>query len=228
MTSLRMDDSECGRLLFPEMKSACLVPIVFGHETLGMISVGEARNWERQPYDADKINLLQALANEVAVVINNSQLHQTTQWQVDRMAVLNEVGRAISSTIELDGLLELIYRQLSRVIRTDTYYVGLFDPADDSLDLAVIFDEDRRFPARKIPLGDGLMTIVIRERRPVLVRNLAAGARPRWGSSPWWSARRSSPNRGLACRSSPATSCSGRWPLPATNPRPLTRRTWRC
>ena len=83
--SLCMDSKECGTLFFPGMKSACLVPIVLEHETLGMICVGEARNWQRQPFDSDKLSLLQALANEVAVVINNTQLHQAKQRQVDRM-----------------------------------------------------------------------------------------------------------------------------------------------
>lgn len=166
------DSSGCLSQCFSGVQAACLVPIVAAHTTVGMICVGEARSWRRQPFDSDRLGLLEALARELAVIITNSQLHQTTERQVDRMAVLNEVARAISSTLDRDGLLELIYRQLNRVIRTDTYFVGLFNAKDNTMDLPVIMDEGQRFPARTVPANQGLASYVIKERKPLLVRNL--------------------------------------------------------
>lgn len=169
---LCMAEKECSALYFFGLKSACLVPIVFEHTTLGMICVGEERNWKRVPFDQEKLSLLQALASQVAVVINNSRLHQSTQRQVERTAVLNEMARAIGSTIELNDLLELIYKQLSRVIPTDTYYVGLYDRGDQALDLVVVIDDGHRFPPSRIPAGAGLVSIVVSTRRPLLIRHL--------------------------------------------------------
>lgn len=143
--SMCMEEKECSSLYFFGLKSACLVPIVFEKTTLGMICVGEERSWQRVAFDQDKLDLLQALASQVAVVINNSRLYQSTQRQVERTAVLNEVARAIGSTIELDDLLQLIYKQLSRVIPTDTYYVALYDQNEQALDLVLIIDDGKRF-----------------------------------------------------------------------------------
>jgi diguanylate cyclase (GGDEF)-like protein len=89
------------------------------------------------------------------------------------MAVLNEVARAISSTIEMEPLLDLIYRQLSRVISTDTYFVGLFNSQEQALEMPIVIDDGQRFPATRVPLGNGLASVVIRERRPLLVRRLS-------------------------------------------------------
>jgi diguanylate cyclase (GGDEF)-like protein len=170
---LCMAEKECSALYFFGLKSACLVPIVFEHTTLGIICVGEERNWKRVAFDDDKLSLLQALASQVGVVINNSRLHQSTQRQVERTAVLNEVARAIGSTIELKDLLELIYKQLSRVVPTDTYYVGLYDQRDQALDLVVVIDGGHRFPPSRIPAGAGLVSIVVSTRRPLLIRCLS-------------------------------------------------------
>ncbi len=154
------------------VQAACLIPIVVARNTIGTICVGEARNWTRQPFDPDKMRLLQTLAAELSVVISNSQLHQTTERQVDRMAVLNEVARAISSTLDRDGLLELIYHQICRVIRTDTYYVGQYNAAEDTLDLTVIMDEGQRYPPRTVPANQGLASYVVRERKPLLAQHI--------------------------------------------------------
>ena len=138
-----------------------------------MICVGEERSWQRVAFDQEKLNLLQALASQVAVVINNSRLHQSTQRQVERTAVLNEVARAIGSTIELDDLLQLIYKQLSRVIPTDTYYVALYDQNDKRSDLVLMIDDGKRFPPRRVEAGVGLVSLVMSGRRPVLIRHLS-------------------------------------------------------
>jgi diguanylate cyclase (GGDEF)-like protein len=100
-------------------------------------------------------------------------LTNSTRRQIERMGVLNQVARATGSTIEMDALLELTYEQLRRVIRTDTYYVGLHESAKDYIDLKIVFDEGKHFPPQKIHFGDGLASLVIQRRQPLLIRYLS-------------------------------------------------------
>ncbi|MBI5650119.1 MAG: GAF domain-containing protein, partial [Chloroflexi bacterium] len=134
MTIIRQGDPtgeitepERAALFFKGMQSACLAPMVFEGRVLGLIAIGEARRWEREPFD-DKRDLVQSITAQISVIINNARLHQAAQRQVEGMSVLNEVARAISSTLDLSNLLELIYQQLNRVIATDSYIVGLHIP----------------------------------------------------------------------------------------------------
>lgn len=163
----------CPALNYSGITSACLVPIVFQEKPLGVICVGEARSWKRVPFDQKRVSLLQAVATQVGVIINYSLLHQSTQQQVERTAVLYEVARAAGSTIGTDDLMELINKQLSRVIHAETYCVGLYDPGDQSVNLAVVIDDGRRFPPCRIPAGAGLVSIVASTRRPLLIRQLS-------------------------------------------------------
>jgi diguanylate cyclase (GGDEF)-like protein len=61
---------------------------------------------------------------------------------------------------------------LSRVIPTDTYYVALYDQADQTLNLVVVIDGGHRFPPSRIPAGAGLASIIVSTRRPLLIRSL--------------------------------------------------------
>jgi diguanylate cyclase (GGDEF)-like protein len=168
-----MSQRERDMLFFVNIKVVCLVPLVAEGQPVGVISVGDARLREQMPFDQQKLNLLQTLAAQVAVVIQNARLHEETERRAERMSVLNEVAQAVGSTIELDQLLELIYQQLSRVIPTDTYYVALYDPSEEVLDVRILIDEGQRFPSKKLPVGQGLSSLVIRERRPLLVRHVS-------------------------------------------------------
>jgi diguanylate cyclase (GGDEF)-like protein len=165
------------KLLFPDdVKVVCFLPIVGHGMMLGAIIVGEARDPQREPFDVHKFSLLRTIAAQMGAVLQNVRLHESTQRQAERFAALVEIGRAISSTLELDALLELIHEQLSLAIPSDSYFVALYDQAGGVLDLRILVDEGQRFPSRKIPFGQGLATWVILKRRSLLIRHLSAEA----------------------------------------------------
>jgi len=179
-TILRVEDlslinaEEERALLFPDdVKSLCAVPIVSEGKLLGVILVGEARSWQREPFDGRKIELLQTLAAQLGMVMQNAELHQATQRQTDRLAVLVEVARAVGSTLEIDDLLDLIHQQLSQAIPSDSYFVALYDKNEGMLDMRMLIDEGQRYPPQRIPLGEGLATWVVLKRQPLLVRHLS-------------------------------------------------------
>ena len=103
----------------------------------------------------------------------SATLAGTIQRQTARMTVLNEVARALSSTIEMDQLLDLIYQQLSRIIPTDSYFVGICAPNRAFIEMQIIVDDGERFPKQKIPYGEGLSSQVIQQRQPLHIRRLS-------------------------------------------------------
>ena len=161
--------------LFPDgIKVVCFLPIIANGAMLGAILVGEARNTQREPFDPDKLSLLRTIAAQLGAVIQNARLHEGTRRQAERYAALIDMGRAISSTLELDDLMELIHQQVSLAIPSDTYFVSLYDQKTGMLDLRILIDNGQRFPRQQVPLGQGLATWVVLKRKPLLVRSLTA------------------------------------------------------
>jgi diguanylate cyclase (GGDEF)-like protein len=164
-------DQTCA--LLDSAQTLCILPLIARGKKLGVILVGEARHWQQAPFDQEKLDILNTLASQVSVSIYNSQLFQESQTRADQLAMLNEVSRAIGSTIDLDALLELIYQQLRKVLASDTYFVALYHSEDKTQDIRILVDQGKRFPPRSIALDQGLASWVIQNRRPLLIDDLA-------------------------------------------------------
>lgn len=150
-----------------------LLPLNIQGSCLGILAVGDSHERCGNTFDDDKVHLLQTLCNQVATAIQNVFMLRESQRQAQRLAVANEIGRAITSTIELDALLELIYIQLRKAIPSDTYYVDIYEEGQDYLDMQILIDDGVRYPPAKIPLGDGLASYVLKTRKPLLIRRLS-------------------------------------------------------
>ena len=72
--SQAVSETECRIALTEDIQSALLIPLVIGDRTLGVISLGEMRGWERVPFTADQVRLCQAMGNQTAIAIRNAQL----------------------------------------------------------------------------------------------------------------------------------------------------------
>lgn len=170
---LRIREEEVREMIQPGMVSTYLIPLIVEGQALGIISIGERRSWDREHFDPLKLDLLSSIGAQAAVVVNNARLHQSIRKQVQRMEVLHRVNQAITSTIEMNSLVEIMYQQLNSVISAETYFLGLHQKGDDFMDLRVIIDDGQRFPSHHVPYGPGFTSHVIRTRKPLLIRHLS-------------------------------------------------------
>ncbi len=92
--------------------------------------------------------------------------------QVQELSLLNEIGQAVNSAMELDKLWELIYQQTSRLVDFQSLYITLYD--EEKQELRTVFDVlkgrrriDREKPR---PFARGRTEYIIREKKPLLIR----------------------------------------------------------
>ncbi len=99
-------------------------------------------------------------------------LHKSLKDQADRLAVLYEIGKAITSTLNIDTLLELIYTQLSKVIRCEAYFVALYLPETHQMDIRILYDDGKRFPSSIVDANEGLSSWIVENKQPLLIQDL--------------------------------------------------------
>jgi diguanylate cyclase (GGDEF)-like protein len=99
-------------------------------------------------------------------------LNRDLKDQADRLAVLYDIGKAITSTLDIDSLLELIYKQLSKVIPSDAYFVALYQPQEHTLDIQILIDRDKRYPPEVVDANQGLSSWIVEHRKPLLIHDL--------------------------------------------------------
>ncbi|HKQ59262.1 MAG TPA: GAF domain-containing protein, partial [Candidatus Eisenbacteria bacterium] len=86
------------------------------------------------------------------------------------LAALNEVGAALSASLDLDSLAQRIYEQASRILDTRNFYIALHDEATGMLTFAIRVEDRQVLPdLAPRPLGNGLTEYVLRSGQPRLI-----------------------------------------------------------
>ena len=71
-----------------------------------------------------ELRLLLALGQQIGMAVENSYLMQQTARRSEELHILNEIGRALSSTLDLDALLERIYSEMRRVLDVNSFFIA--------------------------------------------------------------------------------------------------------
>jgi GAF domain-containing protein/CheY-like chemotaxis protein len=103
------------------------VPIITGKQAIGVISVQSTQR-EGQ-FNQNDVRLLTTLASNVGVAIEKARLYAETQRRAQETAALAEVGREISSTLDLQTVLERIVVQAHDLLGAESSVV--FMPEGD-------------------------------------------------------------------------------------------------
>jgi len=90
--------------------------------------------------------------------------------QADRLQTLNEIGRAVSSTLDLQTLYETIYQQIGRVMDTSQFFIGLHRPERGTIELPYLREQGALLVDQEL-LGGSSVTGLVIERGVALLFN---------------------------------------------------------
>ena len=131
-----------------------------------------------------ELRLLLALGHQIGMAVENSYLIQQTSRRTEELHVLNEIGRALSSTLNKEELLTRIWEEMRRLFDVDNFYIASHDPVRDEIRFDLEIVDGVRVPKRSRPAGNHLTEYVIRTRQPVLVREHFSTEVQRMGVEP--------------------------------------------
>jgi diguanylate cyclase (GGDEF)-like protein/putative nucleotidyltransferase with HDIG domain len=131
-----------------------------------------------------ELRLLLALGHQIGMAVENSYLIQQTSRRTEELHILNEIGRALSSTLESDALFEKIYSEMRRLLDTNNFYIAFYDSARDEIRFELEVSDGVRLPKRSRPAGNHLSEYLIRTRQPVLIRENFAAETQKLGAQP--------------------------------------------
>ncbi|HYL62050.1 MAG TPA: diguanylate cyclase [Candidatus Methylomirabilis sp.] len=122
--------------------------------------------------------LLLALGHQIGMAVENSYLIQQTSRRSEELHVLNEIGRALSSTLNKEDLLLKVWEELRRLFDVENFYISSLDPLRDEMRFEIEVTGGTRKPPRSRRAGNFVTEYIIRTRQPVLIRdNYAAEVR---------------------------------------------------
>ena len=155
-------------------------PMMLGDAVVGLLSVYRDAV---EPFDERSMTLLGAFASQAAIAVHNVNLVQALEarsaelaHKVEQLEALGEVGEVVSSTLDLDHVLDAIVMNAVRLSDTDGGSIMEYDEAERNFSVRSaygtaphVLERLRRTP---IALDSTLVGRATLEARPLEVPNL--------------------------------------------------------
>jgi GAF domain-containing protein/ActR/RegA family two-component response regulator len=166
-------------------RTQLFVPIVAQEQMIG----GFVAVWwnEARELTEAEVRLMEAVASQAGVALQNARLFQDNQRRVQELSVLHELSRAVTGQLDQSGLLDTVYQQVARILEVRSLAVVLLDEEHNRLNVVLRVrdgqrceDEEPHFYPRD---GAGLSGKVFDTGRPIRTTDYAAdcarlGVRP--------------------------------------------------
>lgn len=151
------------------------VPLHAGAETIGVLSLG--RTDVTASYSREQLALLQSISDQAAGAIVKARLLEETERRARQLSTINEVTRQLTSTLELEPLLNNILHSAVDILDCEAGSLLLVDEQTDELVFHVTAGPVAGdFMHRRLPAGTGLVGKAVTSKTPVMVNDVQKSA----------------------------------------------------
>jgi diguanylate cyclase (GGDEF)-like protein/putative nucleotidyltransferase with HDIG domain len=150
------------------LRSIVAISLQAKEQAFGVLLLGTP---DSRRFTPAEMRLLMALGHQIGMAVENSYLIQQTSRRSEELHVLNEIGRALSSTLHKEELMERVWEELRRLLEVEDFYLAELDASKDEIRFELETQNGVRMPKRSRPAGNHLTEYIIRTRQPVLIRD---------------------------------------------------------
>ena len=149
---------------------ATILPIQQANALRGLLLLdyGQAR---RTVSDHER-SLLNLFARQVSVVLNQASLHGREQWLLQESAIIQKIGREITTkaaSANLIDLLEEIRRQIGESMDVSNFSVFLLNEESNELTFPLLYENDVRRQGKGRSLDNGFEEYLLASQQEILL-----------------------------------------------------------
>ncbi|MEA4907650.1 MAG: GAF domain-containing protein [Anaerolineaceae bacterium] len=145
-------------------------PIVVQDQVVAILSLDK---YEADFYQAEHAEILAAFTGQAALVLQNARLYAETKESLEREQRLNEIAEIISSSMDLNTILQTILRLATTVVGGNASIMLLVSPDGDVLSAPYVFNLPYALDFNTLPRGESISWDVIDGGKPLIVENYA-------------------------------------------------------
>lgn len=120
-----------------EVRASIGIQLRVNDQKAGVMFVNFRRELHR--FTEDEISIVRLFANEAAIAIRNAQLYEKAKVQAEQLEIVAEIGRAVSSNVDLNSFLDSLFGRLKRLFgdrRIPVYAnLGAYDARNQTLEM---------------------------------------------------------------------------------------------
>lgn len=156
-----------------ETQSELAVPLVLGGQILGVLDV---QSDLPNKYNSDDLFLLQTLADQLAVAIENARLFEERDRRMAELAAFNQIGAVISGSHDLNVMLPNILGRVNALFQVEGVSLMLLE--NDELRFAVaVGPGSENITSFTLKAGQGIAWSVVETGQTIRVDNVALDSR---------------------------------------------------
>jgi GAF domain-containing protein/HAMP domain-containing protein len=157
-----------------DAREACYIPIMIDRELFGLIILASR---EEDNITLNSVQPFRSLADLVQTKILKVQAQEESGIRLTNLELLTAFSESIINTTSTD-LYPTIHTQVKAIIGEADFYVALYDKETDRIEIPYLYEGNQPITIDPFPLGEGLSSIVIRTRQPLmLIENAEERAR---------------------------------------------------
>jgi putative nucleotidyltransferase with HDIG domain len=154
-----------------DLRSLAFASMKYEQELIGSltaITVGKSRS-----FSEDELLLLQGVADQAALAINNTRLYKDAHRRLDHLQALRAIDIAIASNHNLHDTLNVLLDQIMQQLQVDAVVILILDEAKQKLE----FGTRRGFQTSSLQytslsVGEGLAGRALQKRRTIHIPDL--------------------------------------------------------
>ena len=158
------------------IKSILTLPILFQDSIIGIMRLLTKSN---RVFNSVEISFSMALAEQVGLAISNSRMFKEMENQVDFMSEVQEISKLVSSTLDLDTVLQTIVERLPVSLHAKGCSIRLLNPQTNNLELVAANGLSETY-LRRGEVEKEKNTVMVLSGEPVAIYDVAGDDRVRY------------------------------------------------
>jgi GAF domain-containing protein len=138
----------------------------------GVLEVGYHRSAARRP-DRTQIEALRAAAAQVAVAVDTARLYEGARRYAEQLELSAEISRAIASSIDIDETLQVVARNMVRLVDASLCQIALFDEDGSGWYGAAASDQEKLWQRQRGERPErSFLFRVLDDQRPLAIEDV--------------------------------------------------------
>ena len=164
------------------LRSLLIVPVLRDETPIAHIAISRTR---LDAFGMEEVNLLLAIAGQIAPALRNAALYHTAETRARRMETLNELTQMVTENMEFSVILDRVAQAAAKLLDADHARVFVLDERHESLVLKAAYGgfPPPLTPEMRLSFGQSVTGWTLREMRPQIIAD--AQTDPRWEDVSW-------------------------------------------
>ena len=146
------------------------VPLIVHNRVIGMLAIDSSKPGY---FNSDHSRLVAALADQVAISVENSRLYQEAREAANRRAILHNASQEIvAASLDPEGIYGAIHHAAAQLMPSEAFAITLLDEPNDTIQAVYLYDHLGRAASFSFPRSRGISGQVITSGKSLYIEDM--------------------------------------------------------